>query len=220
MGIFGPPNIEKLKASKNVEGLIKALKDEDSDARWRVRVAEALYKMGDSQYLERLLREEDERIGIDVAEELVNIGGIAAIPILTNALKDDRTLKTAAWALAFPLRYKRKQMDEEKLQKALIPAIQYLIGIIEGAKISGGARSFNESVAVAINALGEIGDLSTVTVLESLLEKVKQKIKVEGIIREYVDTGIARGYISTQDDLSHIERAIETIRKREKERGK
>lgn len=32
MGLFGPPNIEKLKARKNVKGLIRALKDEDQEA--------------------------------------------------------------------------------------------------------------------------------------------------------------------------------------------
>ena len=34
MGIFGSPNIEELKASKNVKGLIDALKDEDFDVRY------------------------------------------------------------------------------------------------------------------------------------------------------------------------------------------
>lgn len=43
MGIFGPPNIEKLEASKNVKGLIEALKDKDSGVRWKA--AEALEKI-------------------------------------------------------------------------------------------------------------------------------------------------------------------------------
>jgi len=39
IGIFGPPNIEKLKARKNVKGLIKSLKDKDSGVRMDADVA-------------------------------------------------------------------------------------------------------------------------------------------------------------------------------------
>jgi HEAT repeat protein len=43
MGIFGGPNIEKLKASKNVKGLTKALKDKDSGV--REQAAEAILRV-------------------------------------------------------------------------------------------------------------------------------------------------------------------------------
>ena len=54
MGIFGPPDIEKLKAGKNVKGLIKALKDEDNDVRWRALVA--LGERGGERAVELLIK--------------------------------------------------------------------------------------------------------------------------------------------------------------------
>jgi HEAT repeat protein len=39
MGISDPPNIEELKASKNVKGLIKVLKDEDEVVRLQIEGA-------------------------------------------------------------------------------------------------------------------------------------------------------------------------------------
>ena len=47
MGLFGPPNIEKLKVRKNIKGLIEALKDKDEDV--RKRAAWALGKIGDAR---------------------------------------------------------------------------------------------------------------------------------------------------------------------------
>ena len=70
MGIFGPPNIEKLKTRKNIKGLIKALKDKDENVRYYA--AKALGWIGDSRAVEPLieiLRDEEKW----VREELEKI---------------------------------------------------------------------------------------------------------------------------------------------------
>jgi len=51
---MGKPDIEKMKANKDVEGLIKALKDEDKDVRWGA--AAALGYIGDARALEPLTK--------------------------------------------------------------------------------------------------------------------------------------------------------------------
>lgn len=52
MGFF-KPNIEKMKAKKDVEGLIKVLKHKDEDVRWGA--AEALGKVGDERAVHPLI---------------------------------------------------------------------------------------------------------------------------------------------------------------------
>lgn len=54
MGIFGKPNIEKLKEKRDVEGLIKALKDKNEIV--RENAAEALGDIGDERAVEPLLK--------------------------------------------------------------------------------------------------------------------------------------------------------------------
>ncbi|GAI51574.1 unnamed protein product [marine sediment metagenome] len=60
---MGEPDIEKMKAEKDVEGLIEALKHKDKDVRWGA--AAALGYIGDARALEPLteaLEDEDEDV--------------------------------------------------------------------------------------------------------------------------------------------------------------
>jgi HEAT repeat protein len=76
MGIFGrKPNIEKMKASRDVKGLIKALKDKNADIRGKA--TEALSEIGDANAVEPLvasLRDENKNVRWRSAEALHNIG--------------------------------------------------------------------------------------------------------------------------------------------------
>lgn len=207
--------------ARAVEALTQALNDEDDSV--RVRAAEALGMLGQLHHLESPLRDRQERVRFWAAESLVNVGGIEAVPALVRALKDDReeVYNCAAWALGYRLNDRRKRMDhtdEGRLREALVPAVQYLISMLERAEASRGAQTFDEYINRAIGALGTIGDTSAIPVLEKLLAKVRQKVKEEGVVRQYVDTGIAAGYISTEDDIGCIENAIWRIKKREKKR--
>ena len=172
--------------------------------------------------LERLLRSAMGRGKTDAARELVDIGGIDAVPILIGALRDNdpEVRDAAAWGIQVPLMKQRAgEIGRDRLRKALIPATECFMSLVEGASVSMGVRSFDRHVARAIGALGTIGDPRAMPTLERMLERVQSKIEKEGVAREYVVTEIAAGHISTQDDISHIESAIENIRAGQYVRG-
>ena len=86
--LFGQ-NIEKLKERRDVEGLIRALKDSDWGVRWRA--AEALGKIGDRRAVEPLIEAlEDiyEDVRREAAKALGEIGDGRAVEPLIRALKD------------------------------------------------------------------------------------------------------------------------------------
>lgn len=82
------PNIEELVEKKDVEGLIKALKDKDIDVReWAGR---ALGKIGDGKAVEPLiqaLKDENKHIRRTAAEALGDIGDERAIEPLIQTMK-------------------------------------------------------------------------------------------------------------------------------------
>lgn len=166
--------------------------------------------------LERLLTSELANVRYDAAIELAELG-IEAVPILSKALRDDRKeVSDDATTGIIVLMNESKDVDKERLREALKPATEYLINIVEGAKISSGARSFDKYIAGAINALKCIGDPIAIPALEKILAKVQDKIEKEGVVYEYVETSSAAGYISTEDEVGHIKSAIEDIRKKRK----
>jgi HEAT repeat protein len=96
------PNIGKMKAEKDVEGLIKALKDEDYYV--RERAAEALGKIKGTTAVQPLIQAlKDENWGVrwSVAVALGKIKDTTAVEPLTQALKDgyEQVRKQAAVAL-------------------------------------------------------------------------------------------------------------------------
>ncbi len=208
-------SLGEIKDTRAIEPLKVAATDQDSQVQWRA--AEALGIFGEFQYLERLLGEGSERDRIDIADSMVRVGGLEVIPSLVQALQDKNKYKPASWAIMVPLIRLRDEgrIDEKRSHELLAPAIQYFISIIENATILKGARSYDEyvSLPLIIGALGDIGDPSAISPLDRLLAKIKDKVAREGIVREYINTGIAAGYISTQDNISHIEGAINNIRK-------
>lgn len=161
-------------------------------------------------------KDEEDYVRKDAASAVSEFD-VEAVPALLKALKDDNpeVYGTAAWVIGVEIADSGRRMDE-KLHKALIPAIQYLIDIVDRTKISKGASSYDKYVARAIGTLGDIGDSSAIPVLEKILTKVQKKVEKEGMVREYVDTGIAAGYISPKDDIYNIETAINAIKEREK----
>ena len=89
MGFF-KPNIEKMKAKKDVGGLIKALKDKDGGV--RVSAAEALGKIGYAGAIESLvqvLNDEERDVRSEAAEALGKIKEERAVEPLIHALKDE-----------------------------------------------------------------------------------------------------------------------------------
>ncbi|MCG2721133.1 MAG: HEAT repeat domain-containing protein [Thermodesulfovibrionales bacterium] len=105
MGIFdkffGPPNIEKLKEKRDVEGLIKALSHEDADT--RSKAAEALGDLKDARAVETLiarLKDKDSVVRKTAANALGKLADARAVEPLVAALKDENPDVRAAAAVA------------------------------------------------------------------------------------------------------------------------
>lgn len=95
-GLFGPPNVEKLKAKRDIQGLIKALsykKDsgEIENVSVRAAAAQALGEIGDVRAVEPLLAALQDKYSLvlqTVAKALGQIGDIRAIdPLLALTKK-------------------------------------------------------------------------------------------------------------------------------------
>jgi HEAT repeat protein len=91
MPLFGPPNVEKLKARGNTKGLIKAL-DYSKSTNVRIDAAKALGEIGDAQAMELLitaLGDENSDVRAAVANALGGIGGLEAVEPLIITLDDE-----------------------------------------------------------------------------------------------------------------------------------
>lgn len=131
MGLFGPPNVEKMKAKRDVEGLIKAL-DYQKEPGIRKAAAAALGQLGDAR----------------------------AVAPLIAALRDGYLRKTAAEALDHlgwqptqdenGARYLIVMGEVDKCAAIGAPAVEPLI-----LALKGGEEKFQEAV---MQKLGEIAD--------------------------------------------------------------
>ena len=93
MGLFGPPNVEKMEAKRDVTGLIKAL-DYQKDASVRRAAAEALGKLKDARAVVPLiaaLEDESTAVRREAAEALGKSGDARAVEPLIVALRDKVT---------------------------------------------------------------------------------------------------------------------------------
>ena len=99
MGLFGPPDVPKLKAARDVKALAKALADQ-KDAQVRCAAADALGSIGDPRGVEPLvaaMRDPAEPVRQVAAAALVQIGDERCIEGLTALLGDkDATTHGAA----------------------------------------------------------------------------------------------------------------------------
>lgn len=205
--------------SRAVSPLRGSLKDDDEYVRGYV--AEALAKLGDSQPLLSALERDlfgslDSRKRSNAAMGIATTG-TQSMTILLKAVMSGMSsvCYPAARAINQVLMGEGTKVTKE-IYEALKLANDYLVGIVNEAKVrKGTARSFDDNVSTAIAALGFIGNSSVLPVLEALLLKVREKIEGEGVTHEHVQTGIAAGYISTKDDILHVETAITSIKKRE-----
>jgi HEAT repeat protein len=106
MGIFGPPNIEKLKAKRKTKALIKALQYPNVEV--RTAAAEALGQVNNSQAIESIIdligkNADDPEILNIYAIALGNIGAHAADPLIKfieNGIKDNNIRDAVATAIA------------------------------------------------------------------------------------------------------------------------
>lgn len=100
MGFFGPPNIEKMEAKGDVEGLIKALKDKDKVVRKEATIA--LGRVKDTRAVEPLIeamKDKDYHVQRQAAQALGKIGDARALEPLIKTLEDYFVREKAAEAL-------------------------------------------------------------------------------------------------------------------------
>ena len=90
------PNIRKLKAKKDIEGLIKALDDSDEDV--RLKAVEALGKIGDARAVEGLIKALDDDIDVrrEAVKALGEIGDPRAFDALSELVHDDKYVREFA----------------------------------------------------------------------------------------------------------------------------
>jgi HEAT repeat protein len=154
MGLFGPPNIEKLKANRDVEGLIKALEyQKDSIVRWNA--TQALGELGDVRAVQPLiaaLKDQDQIWRSYLIRALCQIGDTRAIKPLFSMIKD----RTSRQDLV-----KRSEFTDG-LIKIGTPAVMPLIAALKD----------DDWVVrnIAEEALGNIGDVRAAAPLGAALE--------------------------------------------------
>lgn len=90
MSLFGPPNVERLKAKGDIKGLIKALGYE-KDSEVRKAAAQALGEIGDTRAVEPLIEALNKdnwgNLVIDAAKALGELGDTRAVEPLIAILK-------------------------------------------------------------------------------------------------------------------------------------
>lgn len=94
MGILSGPYIEELKANKDVEGLISALKDKDPMVRGDA--AEVLGKIGDSRAVEPLIEALKDIVQYIAIESLRKIGEPAVEPLIKALKSKDTNIRSGA----------------------------------------------------------------------------------------------------------------------------
>lgn len=179
LGSIGPPNVDKLKAQRNINGLIAALRYNDEKGHVRQAAAGALGQIGDTQAVEPLitaLKDHLLNVRAVAAEALVQIGTPAVMPLIaTFGDKNENVRQAAAGALV----------------QIGTPAIEPLIATL---------NSLSEDVReTAARVLGQIGDARALEPLIVALKKgyvsmaaidaLKQanpqlKIEIEAVIAE------------------------------------
>jgi HEAT repeat protein len=145
-------DIQKMKAKRDVEGLITALKDEDEDYNVRKGAVEALVEIGKPavESLTLLLKDQTSFIEGEAAKALGKIGDASAIEPLIRALKNE------VWAVQVIAGEALGEIGDAK-------AVEPLIEVLE--------KGADDDVrGLAALALGHIGDTRAIEPLIKSLE--------------------------------------------------
>jgi HEAT repeat protein len=181
---LGKSDIEKLKEKKDVKGLIKALKYDDSNI--RMLAANSLGKIGDERAVASLTQAlKDEGYGVlnEVLKALVKIGD-PAVETLIKALSDEKLedgAKVALIKIGEPasrnLMFKYYNQDKNT-QISYIDimgeigdknSVEHLIHILEEVKKR---ETYNRDILTStIKALGKSGDEKAIAIINDLYFK-------------------------------------------------
>ena len=200
MGLFGPPNIEKLKGKRDIQGLIKAL-DYQKDVNLRKAAAEALGELKDIQAIQPLIAvlRNDGRVMVRQAsaKALGQIGDARAVEPLLVALKDSVNDVSMTALIALDMIGWQPSLDENSapywvLKSEWDKCIE--IGKPAVLPLIASLKNTDERVrSAATRALGQIGDVRAVRPLliaasEGSGEATRALVKVgEPAVEELID---------------------------------
>ena len=170
MGLFGPPNIEKMKARHDVNGLIKAL-DYQKDIKIQTAAARALGEINDPLAMDALIMAlEDKSVFEDSAQALSQMGAPALDKLITviktPCLEKDLALRSQILA--------EKKIAANALVRIGASAVNPLVALLQ--------EEDKVTLRYAVDALGEIGDMGAVEPLIALLKREES-----GDIRRIID---------------------------------
>jgi hypothetical protein len=160
LGLFGPPDIEKLRSRADINGLVKALRHKQSEI--QLRAADALGALGPAavEPLIAALGDDDYGVRILAAKTLGELHDARAVEPLLASLGDEQN--AAGQAVA----------------KALVtfgePVVEPLIGALGDR--NGSVRYY------AAMALGELGDDRAVEPLVGLLRDREGSVRWEALL--------------------------------------
>jgi WD40 repeat protein len=227
MGLFGPPDVERLKAKGDVKGLIKALEYEKD---WHVRrdAAEAFGQIGDPRAIGPLIAAfKDGYLNEVAAEALVKIGARAVEPLIA-ALSDEgvREPDVRAPGHAGPVTVEvmttiLNNADNEWRDTLVRTAAAKALGQIGDPRAVGPLiaalkdRNRDDHVhEFAVRALGQIGDPRAVEPLHAALNDQHQEESVRNAAAEAlgrIGTGMSEPRSQTNVSVSatHLEYTLE-----------
>jgi len=154
MGLF-KPNLEKMKAKKDIKGLIKAMKDKDNMV--RRNAVSALGEIGDASNIDPLiqaLRDEDTDVCYRAAQSLGNLGDKRAVEPLIKALSDSRAgVRSGAGEALGKIKDPRAEIGDPKAVGPLV----WEMKVAEGMYAKGGPEKALVSIGeAAVNGLAEV----------------------------------------------------------------
>jgi HEAT repeat protein len=198
-----PPNVEELKGTGNVEGLIKALGHQEDDAIRQAALTalsamghgqdavKALEKMNDEQaftLLKQTLKDSDAKVRVSAIQALGKTEDSSVRRLLLKALKDSdaNVRKTAIQFLA--------RTNNARTVKELVTALGDPDWAVRNQAVHSlggmGASAVKPLIAtlehedknvrtLAINALGKIGDARAVEALTRVLDDANPDVRKE-----------------------------------------
>jgi len=131
MPLFGPPNVDKMKAKGDVKGLIKAF-GYQKDPTIRQSASSALVEMGPEtiQPLINALKDKDQAVGEAASDTLVKMGQLAVDPLIkaiTDRQADDKAIKVL------------KEIGDQAVSKAVDQLIKWFLKADDDCKHAASA---------------------------------------------------------------------------------
>ena len=186
MGLFGPPNVGKMEAKRDVKGLINAL-GYQKDASVRRVAAAALGKIGDARAVDPLsaaLKDNYSNVRHAAADALGRIGDARAVEPLIAALQDSFGVRGAAADALDKIGWRPRQDEiaaaywavKEGWDKCIeigSPAVAPLVAVLKDSPY------FVRRAAA--QALGRIGDARAVAPLSTALKDGDWEVRAAAV---------------------------------------